>query len=303
MMTVVAVVLASGRLFAQAQDDPVERDVQRLKDRLTLTDDQVSKVRDMIKKERDDIRSVLTDDQKKIYDQAPQGRNNRGAGTTTPGTTAFRGGWFPPTDELKKDLSLTDDQVTKINAARDGVREEMRRLFQNRRGPGGQDMQASLDKLRDDTTAKMRDALSDEQKPKFDEAIKAFRDQQAQGGGTRGATGGFGQNRGTLDERVARVMEALKIDNAQEAEAIKGIVRKVIEAMDKLDAFQRDSRTKIDEAARNKELSDDAVGQRIGDIHKGTADLEKTVKDARKELSDIVTSRQELELIRRGILR
>ena len=43
-----AVLLSASAAVAQ-QDDPVERTVQRMKDQLKLTDDQVGKVRDIVK--------------------------------------------------------------------------------------------------------------------------------------------------------------------------------------------------------------------------------------------------------------
>ncbi len=302
LMTVGAVFLLAGRLLAQApaqQQDPVERDLGRLTRDLNLTDEQVPKAREILKKQSDDLRTILTDEQKKTLDQG--GRGNRGNNNNQPGGgNTFRGGWYPSTDDMKKELTLTDDQVTKMNAVRDGVREELRQMFQNRRG-GGADIQAAMEKLRDTTTAKMRDVCTDDQKAKFDEMIKTYRATQEQpGAGTRGAGGRGGPS---LDERVARVMETLKVENATEADAIKGIVKKVIELMDKLDAQQREARTKMDEAIRNRELSDEAVGDRIDEVRKGQLDIEKELKTARKELADIVTNRQELELLRRGILR
>ena len=296
------VLLAAGRAFAQQQDDPVERQVQRLKDQLSLTDDQVGKVRDVLKKSHEDVKALLNDTQKSTYDQGGGGRGNRGGANTGGGFNGFRGGaWLPATNDLKTQLSLTDDQVTKINEIRDAVRQEMRTFFQNRgRGNGNpaQDFTAFMDKSKEETTKKIRELLSDEQKPKFDEALKAFAANQP-------AVPDFGsRNRGgTVDERVGRVMESLKIEDAKEADAVKGLVKKVVELMDKLDTYQRESRTKIDEAAKNKDLSDAAVGDRIQEILKGHHELDKELAGARKELTDVVTNRQELELLRRGILR
>lgn len=311
-----AVLLSASTAFAQQTDDPVERTVQRMKDQLGLTEEQVGKVRDIVKKERDDVKAVLTDAQKTTYDQAGGGRgnrpggNNNGNGNGNGGTNAFagfRGGWLPPTNDLKTSLSLTDEQVTSINEIRDAVRQEMRTFFQNRgRNNGGgqnfaEQFSAFQEKSKEDTSKKIREILTDEQKPKFDEALKAFAAQQpdpAQRG-----TGGFGNSRGTVDERAARVMENLKIADAKEADAVKTLVTKVIEAMDKLDAYQRETRTKIDDIAKNKELSDAAVGDKIGEILKGHVDLEKDIAAARKALTEVVSNRQELELLRRGILR
>ena len=115
---------------------------------------------------------------------------------------------------------------------------------------------------------------------------------------------GFGGNRGgTVDDRVGRVMDNLKIEDAKELEAVKGLVKKVVEAMDKLDTYQRDTRTKIDDVAKDKDLSDAAVGEKIEALLKGHRDLEKDLAGARKALTEVVTNRQELELLRRGILR
>jgi len=306
-----AVLLSASTAFAQQQDDPVERSVQRLKDQLKLTDDQVAKVRDIVKKERDDVKAVLTDEQKTTYDQAP-GRGNRPGGNNNPGNgngNAFgniRGGWLPPTADLKTQLSLTDDQVTKINEIRDAVRQEMRTFFQNRgRGNGNnqnpaEQFNAFQEKSKEETSKKIKDLLTDEQKPKFDEAVKAFAASQP----APGQGGGFGGNRGgTIDERVTRVMDALKIESSKEADAVKGLVKKVMEATDKLDAYQRETRTKIDEISKDSALSDAAVGEKITEILKGHKDLEKDLAGVRKELAEVVTNRQELELIRRGILR
>jgi Spy/CpxP family protein refolding chaperone len=308
-----AVLLSAGRAFAQQQDDPVERAVQRLKDQLTLTDEQIPKVREILKKQHDDVKAVLTDTQKTTYDQAGGARGNRPGGNNNngaPGNQGNQGGfgrgttggaWLPPTADLKTQISLTDDQVTKVNEIRDAVRQEMRTFFQNRGRGNNQNLAEQWtefqEKSKTDTTKKIMDILTDEQKPKFEEALKAFATAQPvpQDFATRRA--------GSLDDRVTRTMETLKVEDAKEADAIKGLVKKVMEVMDKLDAYQRDSRTKIDDTAKNKDLSDAAVGDKITEIMKGHVDIEKELAVARKALTDVVTNRQELELLRRGILR
>ena len=303
-----AVLLSASAAFAQQQsEDPVERTVQRLKEQLTLTDEQVTKVREIVKKEREDVKAVLTDAQKTSYDQgggrgnrAPGGNNNAPGGANN--FAGFRGGaWLPATNDLKTQLSLTDDQVTKINEIRDAVRQEMRTFFQNRgrnNNGGGQNLgeqyTAFLEKSKEETSKKIREILTDEQKPKFEEALKAFAASQPAPGAGRG---------GNVDDRVTRAMETLKIEDAKEAEAVKGLVRKVVEAMEKVDANQRETRTKIDEISKDQNLSDTAVGEKIEAILKEHRDLEKDLAGARKALTEVVTNRQELELLRRGILR
>lgn len=308
-MAVGAVLLSATAAVAQQNEDPVERTVQRLKEQLTLTDDQVAKIREIVKKEREDVKAVLTDAQKTTYDQGGRGNRGNNNGNNNPGGgnnfAGFRGGaWLPSTNDLKTQLSLTDDQVSKINEIRDAVRQEMRTFFQNRdRNNGGnpaEQFNAFQEKSKEETSKKIREILTDEQKPKFEEALKAFASTQAERG--PGGPGGFG-NRGNLDDRVGRVMENLKIENATEADAVKGLVRKTMEAMDKLETYQRETRTKVDELSRNRDLSDAAVGEKIEEILKGHKELEKDLAGCRKALTEVVTNRQELELIRRGVLR
>jgi hypothetical protein len=283
----------------QRQEDPVERQVQRLREQLRLSDEQLPKVREIVKKEFEELRAILTDEQKPRLEDGGRGRGGPQGGP--PGQTG-RGGWYPSTDELKTQLALSDEQVTKLNEIRDGVRQEMRNYFQNRGGrPPGQDLQAAMDKMRADTTAKMREVMKDDaQKAKFDEILKSYQAQQPTPGADSGRGGRGG---GGVEDRVNRAMEVLKIADAKEAEAVRTVVKKVAEAMEKLDQAQRDARTKFEEASRNTELSDEAVGDKLTEVRKGLKDLEKELSQARQELADIVTNRQELELLRRGILR
>ena len=293
-------------LFTQQQQDPVESRVERYKQQLNLTEEQIPKIREIVKKQIDDMKAVLTDEQKTRLDGGGQGGRGGNNGQGNGLGNAFRGGWLPPTNDLKTSVGLTDDQVTKINEIRDAVRQEGRNFFQNRgrRGQGNQggqnlaqEYQAFQEKSKEETHKKIVAILTDEQKPKFEEAVKAFAANQPAPGQ------GFGGRGGTIDERVTRMMENLKIEDAKEADAVKSLVKKVMEQMDKLDTYNRETRTKIDEAAKNKDLSDDAVGEKITEIMKGHHDLEKDLAAARKALTEVVTNRQELELLRRGILR
>jgi hypothetical protein len=283
----------AGAALAQ-QEDPVERQVQRYKDQLNLTEDQQVKIRELLRRQQEDFRAVLTDEQKTLYDEQLRrfgGRGNFVAG----GPGIGRGGWLPSSDELKKPLGLSDEQAAKIDEVRDLVRQEMRAFAQENRGQARNpdDWQKFMEKVRDEAARKVRDLLTEEQKPKFDELLKSSAVPQT----------GPGRPGQSLEDRLKRVMESLKIEKDAEAEAIRGVVRRVLEALDKVDSYQRESRSKLDELVRNQELSDEAVGDRIEELRKGSRDLEKALGGARKELAEIVTNRQELELIRRGILK
>jgi hypothetical protein len=276
---------------AALQEDFVDRMVQRLRNQLQLSEEQTSKVRDILKKQDDDLRNALTPEQRTRYDEQFQrfGRGGGGGG--------FRAQWWPSTEELRSQLSLTDDQVAKVNEIRDDIREEMRTFWQNRQGGGGNpgdEFQAFLTKIRDDSTKKLRDVLNDTQKTKFDEISHSYQARADPGGDRRGPS---------VDERVSRAMDSLRIENAEEAQAIKGEVRKVVELMEKLEAYRRDSRQKLEEASRNRELSEEAIADKIEELREGSREIEEKLSAARAELADAVTNRQTLELIRRGILR
>ena len=283
------------------QDDPADRSAQRLKGQLQLNDEQTGKAREIYKKQQDDIKGLLTDEQKTRYDESLRGGGGRGGNNNNNnqgGAAGGRGGFFPSTDDLKTKLGLTDDQVTKVNEVRDSIREETRRLFQNRNG-GNRPGPEAFEKIRDESTKKIKDLLNDEQKGKFDELLKALPTPGAPGANP----GGFGGRGGTIDERVARVMELLKFEKPEEAEAVKGLVKAVLEAQDKVETAQRENRTKLEDLQKDAALTDDAIDGKLGELRKTLKELEKGLSDARGKLSEVVSPRQEVDLMRRGVLR
>jgi Spy/CpxP family protein refolding chaperone len=298
--------IASSAAVAQQQEDPIERQVERLKDQLKLTEEQVGKVREVLKKNNEDIRGVLTDEQKKTYDEnlARGGRGNRGGGggfgQGGGGFRGFGGQAMPSTDELKQQLNLTDEQVTKIDTLRDEIRQEMRDFFQG--GPQRDEIQKKMEEIRDAAIKRTREVLTDEQKPKFDEIVKNFQ----QGGGDGPRPPGMGQRgpqRPSVDERLRRLMEALKIEKADEAAAIRDAAKKVIEAQYALEDYDREVRTKVDELAKKAEITEDEVKTKLEELRTARKDKDKAVKDAQKGLAEIITYKQELEFIKQGILR
>ncbi len=303
MMKAIAFVaiLAASAYAQDQQQDPVERQLDRLKRDLNLTEEQIPKVKEILKKQSDELHTVLTDEQKQRLDRG----NTRGGGQG--GQGGGRGGFggggqLPSTDELKKQLTLTDDQEKKVDEIRDGVRQQIRELWQNRGDGGNRDeMTKKMETMRDEAYAKMKECLTDEQKPKFDEIVKA-----SQGDGPRngGGTPTEGGRRGpSVEERVKRVMESLKVEKAEDAAALKDLVQKVIEAQQALGDYDRDTRTKFDDLAKKTEATEDDIKTQLETVRTTRKEKDKTVKDAQKSLAEVVTYRQELECVRAGILR
>lgn len=169
-------------------------------------------------------------------------------------------------------------------------------MFQDRNNRPGPE---AFEKLRTDTTSKMRELLSDEQKTKFDELMKGFQTPTPGGQNDRGNRGGGN----SIDERVNRAMEILKFEKPEEADAVKGLVRKVVECQEKVETTSRENRTKYEEMQRDTALSEEAIGDKLSELRKAMKEYEKQLADARAALVEVISSRQEVDLLRRGVLR
>ncbi len=261
----------------QPQDDPVEARVRRLQEQLQLTDEQTAKMRESYKKHYEEIKPVLTEEQRQRYEDSLRGGSS--------GQGSSRSGGLPSTDELKLRLTLTEDQVVRLTAIQTAARDETRTLLRNR--PRGGNTTAESNKIRDEANRKIRElVMTEAQRPRFEEIVRASQDRQE-----------------TAEERAWTLVANLGVTDLKEAEALKSVVQNVVEFMDKVDTFQREARRRLDDAARNRDLADQVVGDRIDEVHNARRELEKRLGGARNELAGVVTNRQELELIRRGILR
>ncbi len=230
-------------LVCFAQDD-ADRQAQRLKAKLKLTDEQAEKIKEIYKgdketqeklekERRDKIRDLLDDDQKKAFDQMTEkgGRMGRGADS----------------EDMKKAIEDAQKQM-----------EEMEKQF----GDGGGD-----------------------------------------GKGFRVMRVGPEAGRKSPEERVKDAMAALKIEDEKEAEVVKGLVKEVVDAQKVLEDHDRDQKKSVDEMAKNKELTDGDIEAKLMELRTKRKERNGAVTEAQKKLSEIVSYRQELELIKRGVLK
>ena len=63
------------------------------------------------------------------------------------------------------------------------------------------------------------------------------------------------------------------------------------------------TREQLSETAKNKELSDAALEDRIKGNHEKRRELEKVIAGLQKQLAEAVNNRQEIELMLQGILK
>src|SRR5206468_10596779 len=130
---------------------------------------------------------------------------------------------------------------------------------------------------------------------KFDKLVERFQP------GRFGAPGG--PQRQSPEERASRVVEALKIEDSKDQAAVKNSLVKVLEAEQALREYDRESRGKVEEINRDSSLSDEQVAAKLNEIRSARLEKDKAHKTAQKELREVVSARQEVELIRQGVLR
>src|SRR5947209_2392697 len=148
MRVLLALALMASPVLAQQDNRGSDFMVQRLKDRLKLTDDQAAKVKEILAKESEDrtklddartekINALLDADQKKLYEElrSQQRGGFRGfgggpGGGRTMGTVQI--------DDVKKELNLTDEQVEKIKPLYDEFNANVQKRADDLREKGAQ---------------------------------------------------------------------------------------------------------------------------------------------------------------------
>jgi len=303
--------------------------VQRLKERLKLSDDQAAKVKEILTKDGEDrtkmdeartekINALLNDEQKKSYEEMRS--NQRGFGGGQGGRQfQFGGGGARPggpmgavnIEDVKRELGLSDEQVEKIKPLYDEFNATLQKRQEELREKGfqglnfGEEMQKYQENLKG-LAEKTKAHLTDEQKTKLDGLVERVTGMMRfipglmnQGG--RGA--GAAAPRPSAEERTKTVVAALKVEKDDERSVIADLVLKIVKAQYELEDFTKSSREKLSEAAKNRELSDAAVEDRIKEAQEDRRKREKEIAGLQKQLAEVTTNRQELELMAQGILR
>ena len=334
-------VMALVAVLAQDQQQPrqdrgLEFRVNMLKQRLSLTDEQTAKVKEIYQKDAEEtqkledaravkVKEVLTDAQKTQYDemlrtfrgggaqggQRFQFGGQGGQGFQFGGGQGLRGMGQFSIEDLKRELSLTDEQTEKIKPILDEFGASAQKRMEELRQGGfqGLDWQAELGKFQDSIKGlqdKIKAHLTDEQKPKLDALVE-----RSTGfmlmipnflGGRQGGTA-TAAARLSVDERVRRAMEALKIEKEVERQAVSELVTKVVKAQDALEDYLKSSKDPLQLAGRNSELSDQALEDKLTEQRNERRRLEKALAELQGQLADVVTTRQEIELILLAILK
>lgn len=291
--------------------------LNRLKDRLNLSDDQADKLKEILSKDGEErtkldeartekINAVLNDEQKKQYEEMRTQQRNRGFG----GGPGGRPMGTVNVDDVKRELNLTDEQVEKIKPLYDefNANVQKRSAELQQRGFAGLNFAEEIQKYQDSLKAladKVKVHLTDEQKPKLDALVERATGfmRMIPGLLNRGGAPQGPPPRPSVEERVRAAVERLKIDKEDEKAVVSDLVSKIVKAQYQLEDFQKASREKMAEAAKNPDLSDAAVEDRIKEAQEDRRKREKEIAGLQKQLMEVVTNRQELELMAQGILK
>lgn len=309
-----------------AQDRGTDRMVQRLKERLKLTDEQAAKVKEILVKDTEDrtkmddartekIAALLDADQKKLYEEMRSNQRGGFGGGGNQFQFGGGGGGFGRgmgqlnVEDLKRQLNLTDEQVEKIKPLYEEFNATVQKRVEELRTQGFQglnwaeELQKGQENIKG-LAEKVKAHLTDEQKTKLDGIMEQMT------GWMRMVPNLLNQNRTpsgparpSVEDRVRAVMAALKIEKEDERAAIADLVAKIVRAQVDLEDFTKSSREKLAEAAKNRDLSDAAIDDRIKESQGDRLRREKDLAALQKQLSEVVTNRQELELMAQGILK
>jgi Spy/CpxP family protein refolding chaperone len=202
-------------------------------------------------------------------------------------------------DDLQKGVELTASQRTQIEQIIQGVSDSIRARFEEARRDGNRPnfdaMRAEMEKTRNEAMEKVKGVMTAEQREKYTKLVETRRAEYE----TRREE----ERKASMTREVDRAMEALKIANAQEAEAIKALVARVVKLRSELRSHDRDARDKVEGTLRSDGITDKAVEERLKELRAKRTALEDQLRKAQAELCAVVSAKQEAELFRRELVR
>ncbi len=276
--------------------------VDRLKEKLSLKEDQVKKLQEIYDKTKEgldeinregrwqemrefresarkSVREMLDEDQNKQYETLTRSSNPMG------GFGGNFGFGDISTDELKRRLGLSDEQVEKISRIREDSREKTAKMWEGMRDGGNwQGAMQDWSALRSETNENIKAELNDDQKKKYDELLN---DRSA--------------GRISPGQRAERLVKEMLVEQARVESVTSGLTR-VIELQRDLDARVDTLNRELREMIR-KEISEEEVSKKLAAYREERKKLENAVDEAESKLRELLTKSQEARLVSEGLLR
>jgi Spy/CpxP family protein refolding chaperone len=294
-----------------------QRELDRLKRDLGLSDSQVAQITKIWTDAETATQKLLTADQKtKLDEQGDRGgRGGRGAfggGGPGGGMGGMMGGMADRILEgLTTELGLTADQQTQAKKIMDETQAAMQEAMAAARETGDwASIRDTMMKAWEGSSAKLRAILTPEQQTKYDE----YR-QQMEGrfGGMGGGFGGPGgrdrggrgergtRGGGSAEERLRAVLADLKLSE-DERLVLEGQIKAVLEAQEAARRGTQTARDALRDLVRAGGAGAEAVAGQVQAVRDAEKAGTKSVTDAQAALRDLVTVEQEAILLAHGVL-
>jgi hypothetical protein len=208
-----------------------------------------------------------------------------------------------PIEQLKEKLALSDEQVKKLEQINEESNAEFRKEMQELQKDGNLDyakMREIMPKRMAALKEKVKEVLTEEQKPKFEEWSKEQEKQMKRQGN------GFGRDPESMKKRLYDQAEKELTLTADEKNAVMPLVQKVLDARaearvngDKRRAEFTEFVKKVggtDEAAKNE------LQKKLDEFRKAREAEQARIRDAQQALREVLTIENEAKLVAIGIL-
>ncbi len=213
-------------------------------------------------------------------------------------------------EELTEKLSLTEEQVPKLQEVFDETESIMMEAIQSLRDQGGQQggggfsgMRAALEALRDDQRHAVRAVLDEKQTLAYDQLLAEADVRGAGFGGGFGGRGGRGSQFREEEQkaRIDRAMKPLGLTGEDET-MVRGLLEKMAEIEKQRAEAWTEGRVVIAKLMVDKASTDEAIDAALDGMREKAKGFDGDLKEARKLLKEALTSRQEAELVSQGVL-
>ncbi len=207
-------------------------------------------------------------------------------------------------EDLTKQLSLTEEQVPKVQAIFDETQDLMTEAMaaMQEQGGGFQGMREVFERMREQQREDLKAVLTDDQKAAYDQLLVEEEARRGQRGG--GFGGGRGRRNETPEqraERLGRAIEGLGLE-AEQVELVRPLVEKYAELSDARRKAWTDGQAELAKLLAADGSSDEAIDAQLATMGDAVKAIEKDMKEARGLLQEALTARQEAQLVVQGIL-
>jgi Spy/CpxP family protein refolding chaperone len=279
-------------------------ELDRMKSRLDLSDAQFEKVVKIFEKADGELKELLTANQKDTFKERYDRQSNRGGAAGAMG--GMMGGMAKRMmDSMTGELDLNEEQKAKVQKVVDESMEKVNKTMADARENGNWGaMREVMTTMREESTKKIRELLSDEQKTKFDEMQQNMGGMMGRnrGGRSRGGESERGsRGSSSVDWRMRNILRDLNLSEDEKL-ILEPTIKAVLEAQGEARKAIDEARKALRESASNT-TDEVAIKAAIAKVRESEKGAEANVDGKRAELRELVTLAQEAILVGHGVLK